>query len=69
MNILFLGDIFGNNGRKIIKKHLKNLIKQHHVDLVIANAENCTHGKGLNQEHYDELMSYGIDFFTMGNHT
>lgn len=69
MNILFLGDIFGNNGRKIIKKHLKNLIKQHHVDLVIANAENCTQGKGLNQEHYDELMSYGIDFFTMGNHT
>ncbi|WP_027121883.1 TIGR00282 family metallophosphoesterase [[Mycoplasma] imitans] len=69
MNILFLGDIFGNNGRRIIKKHLKNLIKQHQVDFVIANAENCTHGKGLNKDHYDELMSYGIDFFTMGNHT
>lgn len=50
-------------------KTFKNLIKQHHVDLVIANAENCTHGKGLNQEHYDELMNYGIEFFTMGNHT
>ncbi|QZX49460.1 TIGR00282 family metallophosphoesterase [Mycoplasma sp. E35C] len=69
MKILFLGDIFGLNGRKIIKKHLKSLIKNYAVDYVIANAENCTHGKGLSKQHYNELMSYGIDFFTMGNHT
>ncbi|MDC4183438.1 TIGR00282 family metallophosphoesterase [Mycoplasma bradburyae] len=69
MKILFLGDIFGVNGRNIIKKHLCNLRVEHNVDLVIANAENCTHGKGLSKQHYVELMSYGIDFFTMGNHT
>lgn len=69
MKILFLGDIFGQAGRNIIKRKLGEIKSKNKVDFVIANAENCTHGKGLNWDHYNFLKEAGIDFFTMGNHT
>lgn len=69
MKILFLGDIFGQAGRNIIKGKLDEIKSKSKIDFVIANAENCTHGKGLNWDHYNFLKEAGIDFFTMGNHT
>lgn len=69
MKILFLGDIFGQAGRNIIKRKLNEIKSKSKIDFVIANAENCTHGKGLNWDHYTFLKKCGIDFFTMGNHT
>lgn len=69
MNILFIGDIFGKTGRDFLALHLPQIKNKYQVDLVIANAENCTHGKGLNWEHFNFLKKIGIDFFTMGNHT
>lgn len=68
MKILFIGDIVGNSGRDIIKTKLKHFIDKYDVDFVIANGENVTHGKGLIYRHYLELMDYGIDVFTLGNH-
>ena len=38
MQILFIGDIFGNAGRKIVRDHMPHLVESHKVDLVIANA-------------------------------
>lgn len=67
MKILFIGDVFGNKGRAAIKQELKKYRKD--VDLVIANVENCTHGKSISLQHYEELMKYGVDYFTFGNHT
>lgn len=69
MNILFIGDIFGKAGRKILQDNLAKLKEQYKIDFTIANAENCSHGKGLTKEHYSELKRSGIDFFSMGNHT
>jgi calcineurin-like phosphoesterase len=69
MNILFIGDIFGKKGREAIRNELLLLKKKYDIDFTIANAENTTHGRSLNNKHYKELQSYGIDFFTMGNHT
>lgn len=68
MNILFIGDIFGNPGRKAIRIFLKNLKEEHQIDVTIANAENAAGGRGLTQEIANELFSEGIDFLTMGNH-
>ena len=68
MKILIIGDIFGKIGRKIIKEHLGEIKKKHQIDLVIANVENATHGKGISFKHYQELKSYGIDIMTSGNH-
>lgn len=69
MKILFIGDIFASQGRKAIKNELKNIVKNNNIDFVIANAENCTHGRSISLKHYKQLIESGIDVITMGNHT
>ncbi|MCI1245676.1 MAG: TIGR00282 family metallophosphoesterase [Bacilli bacterium] len=68
MRILFYGDIVGKIGREAIKASLPSLVRSKGVDFVIANGENATHGKGLNEGHYHQLVSYGVDCLTLGNH-
>lgn len=68
MKIIFIGDIFSKSGRETVKKYLPSLKEKYDFDLVIANGENSTHGKGMNKKTYDELMALGIDVITMGNH-
>src|SRR5688572_8821366 len=68
MKILAIGDIFGKIGRKIIKCYLGRIKQEYQIDLVIANVENATHGKGISFKHYQELKNYGIDIMTSGNH-
>lgn len=67
--ILFIGDIFAKAGRNACLEQIPLLKKQYKIDFVIANAENCTHGRSLSLEHYQQLLNCGIDAFTMGNHT
>ena len=69
MNILFIGDIVSSIGRDMIHEYLPKIKEKYHVDVVIANAENATHGKGLIKRHYQELLFEGISLMTMGNHT
>ena len=69
MNILFIGDVFASIGREMIDEYLPRLKEKYQVDLVIANVENATHGKGLNKKHYEEFLFQGISMMTMGNHT
>lgn len=69
MNILFIGDVFSSLGREMIDRYLPQIKKKYEVDMVIANAENVTHGKGLIKKHYEELLFQGISLMTMGNHT
>lgn len=52
----------------MVKEYLPEYIKKYNVDFVIANGENVTHGKGLIRHHYEELIDYGIDVITLGNH-
>jgi len=68
MKILAIGDIFGKIGRKIIKNYMGAIKQEYQIDLVIANVENATHGKGISFKHYQELKSHGIDIMTSGNH-
>jgi calcineurin-like phosphoesterase len=37
MNVLFLGDIMGEPGRRVLLKHLSKAIEDHHIDLVVGN--------------------------------
>lgn len=69
MKILFLGDIVGKSGREVIRDLLPSLRQEYKPQLVICNGENAAHGKGITLRLYKELLSYGIDFITMGNHT
>lgn len=68
MRILFFGDIVGKVGRNAIKHYIDKLVEKHQIDFVIANGENVTHGKGLIEKHYNELLDDGIDVITLGNH-
>ena len=69
MKILFIGDVFGEVGRDLVEKYLQDIKNKHEIDFVICNGENATHGRGLIKNHYDELLNYGVDCITMGNHT
>jgi len=69
LKIGFIGDIVGKPGRLIIKKHLQRLRQEHFLDLVIANSENASHGFGLTAKNCEELLGYGIDVMTGGNHS
>lgn len=68
MKILAIGDIFGKTGRKVIQNYLPQIKKEYQIDLVVANVENTTHGKGISAKHYQELKNCQIDIMTSGNH-
>lgn len=68
IKIMFLGDIVGKPGRLAVQRFLSALGDDNKPDYIIANAENASHGFGLTLKNYNELLSYGIDSFTSGNH-
>jgi hypothetical protein len=68
LNILFIGDIVGRPGRHLVRDALPQLVDQHVVDLVVANAENAAAGFGLTPDVVAELFDIGIDVMTTGNH-
>lgn len=69
IRLLYLGDIMGQPGRMIVAATLPALKAHYKPDLVIAQAENASHGKGISPAHVRELQACGVDFFTGGNHT
>ena len=66
LKILFLGDIVGKPGRFAVRDFL--LKNKSNYDFVIANCENASHGFGLTQKNYNNLVDFGIDCLTSGNH-
>ena len=56
MKILFIGDIVGEPGRKMVKQQMRGLLQAHTPDLVIANGENAAGGFGLTPEIAEELF-------------
>src|SRR5208283_785982 len=68
MNILFVGDICGSAGRKIVREHIGHLRTAHEVELVIFNAENAAGGFGLTPQIAEDLFDLGADVLTTGNH-
>lgn len=68
MRILFVGDVFGSAGRRIVREHLPHVIAERQVDLVIINAENAAGGFGLTPGISDDLFDLGAHVLTTGNH-
>ena len=68
MNILFIGDIFGSAGRRIVREHIGHLREAHAVELVVINAENAAVGFGLTPQLAEEFFDLGADVLTTGNH-
>jgi len=68
IKILFFGDIFAKIGRQAITKALPELKDKYQPDLILANAENLAHGKGVTESTIKEMQDLGIEIFTSGNH-
>ncbi len=68
MRILFVGDVFGSPGRRIVREHLPHVIQERAVDLVVINAENAAGGFGLTPPLADDLFDLGAHVLTTGNH-
>ncbi len=68
MRVLFLGDIVGEPGRKIVRRAVPVLREERQLDLVVANAENIAGGSGMTPKIYTQLRRSGVDACTMGDH-
>lgn len=69
LNILYVGDIMGETGMQTLEQALPGVIKHYNVDLVVAQAENVTEGKGISLSDFARLKRAGVDFCTGGNWT
>jgi metallophosphoesterase (TIGR00282 family) len=68
VKILFVGDIFGSPGRRIVADHVEDIIRANQIDLAIANAENAAGGFGITPAIAEDLFALGLDVLTSGNH-
>jgi hypothetical protein len=66
--ILFVGDIFGQPGRRMVKEWLPRLVEEYAPDLILANGENAAAGFGITPPLVEELLDLGIAVLTSGNH-
>jgi metallophosphoesterase (TIGR00282 family) len=69
MRILYVGDVMAEMGMRAVEILLPTIREEEHVDVVIAQAENVTGGKGFSPTDYERLKAAGVDGFTGGNWT
>jgi metallophosphoesterase (TIGR00282 family) len=68
VKVLFVGDVTGKPGRRMLAGRLPGLRRAHGLDVVIANGENAAGGVGLTAGVAAELFGCGVDVLTGGNH-
>jgi metallophosphoesterase (TIGR00282 family) len=68
VRVLFIGDIFGQPGRRMVREALPSLLQEYAPDLVLANGENAAAGFGITPPLVEELLDLGIHVLTSGNH-
>lgn len=77
MQVLFIGDIVGQDAGSWLAERLPSLRAQHRADLVIANAENIAFDAarsdgggqfGMTVSLLEPLFEAGVDVITSGNH-
>ncbi len=68
LNVLFFADVVGRPGRELLVAKLPGLRERFEADVVVANGENVTDGKGLKPSHAEALLRAGVDVITTGNH-
>ncbi len=69
MRILFLGDVVGGPGRRMLQAHVKRVRRERGLSAVVVNAENCAAGSGITAALAAEIFDAGVDAITLGDHT
>ena len=67
MRILYVGDVMGEPGMEVVEKIIPKLRSEQQVDLVIAQSENVTNGRGITPDDFKRLQKASVDFCTGGN--
>ncbi len=67
MRILYVGDVMGEPGIRVVEKVLPELKQEKQIDLIVAQSENVSGGKGITPEDFVRLQAAGVDFCTGGN--
>ncbi len=65
---MFLGDVMGRAGRRVIADNLARLREDWKLDFIVVNGENATSGMGLSAAHAKILLDAGADCITLGDH-
>jgi metallophosphoesterase (TIGR00282 family) len=68
LNVLCVGDIFGEPGRRALATFLSRLRAEFQLDLVVANVENAAAGFGITPVLARGFLDGGVDVLTSGNH-
>jgi hypothetical protein len=68
IKILYIGDVCGKPGRKALREVLPSIRQKEDIDLVVTDIENLAHGRGATEKTVREIMSYGVDVMSGGNH-
>ena len=68
MKLVFIGDIVAKPGRMAVIEVLPQIISEEKPDLILANAENLAHGRGITPDSLREMQDAGINYFTSGDH-
>jgi 2',3'-cyclic-nucleotide 2'-phosphodiesterase len=68
LKLLFVGDVVGSPGRRIVKDRLSGLVDRHAVDFCIVNVENAAGGFGITPDVMADFDGLPIDCYTSGNH-
>ena len=69
LRVLFIGDVFGSVGRRVLAQHLKRVKEEHSIQFCIANGENIAGGRGISRPLARKMHKFGVDVITGGNHT
>ena len=59
--ILFVGDVVGATGRRLLLALLPELRERHAIDFVVVNGENAANGVGITPKIADALFAAGVD--------
>ena len=68
LRLLFVADVVGKPGRRLLREALPGLRREHRPDFVVVNGENGAGGSGLTPAVAEEFFALEIDVVTLGNH-
>jgi metallophosphoesterase (TIGR00282 family) len=68
ITIIALGDCVGKAGKAALRKAIPILKEKYSSDLTIINGENVSGGVGIDAECYHDIMHYGAQVITLGDH-
>ena len=68
MKVLLVGDVVGSPGRRILKAVVARYRSEGLAHAIVVNAENAAGGNGITPELGREILDYGVDAITLGDH-